>query len=214
MRVNRDAAFVEAAAIATDLIARPVIAGRWEEPSALPRMTIGMLTCHLGRQFVRSYQILSTPAAEGADLLDSAHEHYRRASWVTARSLDDPAMTRDLDTEDARAGFEAMVQRSLTAFTDVTSLLRSGAAQGPVTIPWQGWSLRRDDYLLTRLVEIVVHSDDLAHSIGVATPEFPSAAYQPVLHLLADLAAGRHGQSALISALARRERRPEEISAF
>ncbi|WP_460826110.1 hypothetical protein [Nostocoides australiense] len=67
-------------------------------------------------------------------------------------------MTRDLDTEDASAGFDAMLERCLPALAEVTSLLRSGTAHDPVTIPWQGWSRRQDDYLLTRLVEIVVHS--------------------------------------------------------
>ncbi|HRW01771.1 MAG TPA: maleylpyruvate isomerase N-terminal domain-containing protein [Tetrasphaera sp.] len=206
--------FLAAAEVAAALLAREEVRVGWDAPSALPRMTIGMLACHLGRQFIRSGQLLSAPATDGADLLGSAREHYRRASWVKATSLDDPAMTRDLDTEDASAGFDAMLERCLPALAEVTSLLRSGTAHDPVTIPWQGWSRRQDDYLLTRLVEIVVHSDDLAHSIGAPTPEFPSAAYDPVLHLLADLAAERHGQSALVSALTRRERMPGTISAF
>ena len=40
-------------------------------------------------------------------------------------------------------------------------------------IPWQGWSLTAHDFLVTRLMEIVVHSDDLAASVGLPTPEFP-----------------------------------------
>jgi hypothetical protein len=45
-------------------------------------------------------------------------------------------------------------------------------------------------------------------------PAFEPAAFAPVLHLLADLSAARHGQSALVSALARGERQPDTITAF
>jgi len=62
-----------------------------------------------------------------------------------------------------------------------------------VLIPWQGWSLRRNDFLLTRLLEIVVHTDDLALSIDVPPPTFPTDAFTPVLDLLTRLAVGRHG---------------------
>ena len=70
----------------------------------------------------------------------------------------------------------------------------------------RGWSLRRADFLLTRLLEVVVHSDDLAASIGVPTPEFPDETFAPVRDLLVRLAVRRHGRSALIGTLARRER--------
>lgn len=93
-------------------------------------------------------------------------------------------------------------------------MLDAGVAQPVVTIPWQGRSLTHRDFLLTRFVEIVVHADDLARSVGVEPPLFPRVAYQPVLHLLADLAAEKHGQAALTSALSRSERQPGSISAF
>ncbi len=92
-------------------------------------------------------------------------------------------------------------------------LLADGTAQAVVPIPWQGWSLRRDDFLLTRMLEIVVHSDDLALSVGVGTPEFPVGVFAPVRDLLVRLAVERHGQSAVISALSRSER-TQPIAAF
>lgn len=59
-----------------------------------------------------------------------------------------------------------------------------------------------------------MHADDLARSVGIPTPIFPSDTFEPVLKLLAKLAAERHGQTELISALSRRERMPPTISAF
>lgn len=207
-----DAPFLQSARIATGFIARDEVRNRWEADSALPQMTVGMLACHLGRQIVRADEIL--PIEATSDPIDETADHYRRAAWVNAESLEDPANDRTQDEREAAAGYQAMIDRCTSALHNVDRLLTSGGAQPVVTIPWQGWSLRREDFLLTRLVEIIVHTDDLACSLDVHTPDFPASSYEPVLHLLADLAAERHGQSALTSALTRRERQPANISAF
>jgi hypothetical protein len=83
-----------------------------------------------------------------------------------------------------------------------------------VLIPWQGWSLTAADFVLTRTMEAVVHSDDLAASIGVDTPRFPDEAVDAVLGLLASVAAERHGQAALVRALSRPQRSNGPVSAF
>ncbi|MBB3662330.1 MULTISPECIES: maleylpyruvate isomerase N-terminal domain-containing protein [Prauserella salsuginis group] len=209
---NRDRAFLAAGRIALGLVGDPAVERNWDSDSSLERMTVGMLACHLGRQVVRAAEILPVPATDPP--IDKTADHYRRAAWVLADSLDDPANDRTRDESEAASGFDAMVRRCREAFDQVDDLLRSNRAQRTVTIPWQGWSLRRTDFLLTRLVEIVVHSDDLARSVDVATPTFPADAFAPVLHLLADLATERHGQARLISALARTERMPTTVSAF
>lgn len=64
------------------------------------------------------------------------------------------------------------------------------------------------------MLELTVHLDDLAVSVGLATPELPDPAFDPVLVLLARLAARRHGQAALLRALARAERAPAAINAI
>ena len=74
-------------------------------------------------------------------------------------------------------------------------MLDGGAHPDTVLIPWQGWSLSSADFVLTRTMEVLVHSDDLAASIGVETPRFPDEAADAVLGLLASVAAARHGQA-------------------
>jgi hypothetical protein len=64
------------------------------------------------------------------------------------------------------------------------------------------------------MMEIVVHSDDLAVSIGADTPEFPDDVVSPVLALLTGVAVGRHGATAVVRALTRPQRAPDSISAF
>jgi hypothetical protein len=63
-------------------------------------------------------------------------------------------------------------------------------------------------------METVVHSDDLAASIDVATPEFPDEVVSVVLGLLTDLAVRRHGATALVRTLTRPQRAPGSVSAF
>jgi hypothetical protein len=211
-RINRlDGAFPVAAGVALDLIGLGQVHDQWLLPSALPKMSVGALACHLGRQVVRAAELL--PVATDIPPLESADAHYHRAAWVKSTSPDDPPNDRSSDDAEAALGPAALAGRSAEAAQTVRRLLTDGTARDVVLIPWQGWSLRRDDFLLTRMLEIVVHADDLALSAGVRTPEFPADVFAPVRDLLVRLAVERHGQSAVISALTRRER-TQVISAF
>lgn len=206
-----DAPFLTAASISLRLTRRPEVSDYWREPSALPEMSVGALACHLGRQTVRAAELL--PAPTDVPPLDCADAHYRRAAWVTTTSPDDPPNDRSTDDAEAALGPSALDDRVAKGLETVRALLASGDARAVVLIPWQGWSLRRDDFLLTRLLEIVVHAADLAVSVGVGTPEFPDEVFAPVRDLLVRLAVERHGQSAVISTLSRSER-SQVISAF
>ena len=83
-------------------------------------------------------------------------------------------------------------------------------ADPPATtyIPWQGWALATDDFLVTRLMEMVVHADDLAASVDVPTPDFGLSVLDPVFRLLTAIAVRRHGQDALVRTLTRPQRAP------
>jgi hypothetical protein len=71
-----------------------------------------------------------------------------------------------------------------------------------------------DDLLITRMMELAVHSDDLAVSVGIATPALPQSAVDTVVDLLSRLAVRRHGPTAVLRALSRAERAPDTIAAF
>jgi hypothetical protein len=211
-RINRlDAGFPIAAAVALEEIQRSEVRDQWLLPSALPKMSIGALACHLGRQVVRAAELL--PVATDIAPLDCVDTHYHQAAWVMSTSPDDPPNDRSADEAEAAHGAAVLADRCSAALQTVRRLLADGTARDVVAIPWQGWSLRRDDFLLTRMLEIVVHTDDLAVSTGVRTPEFPAEVFAPVRDLLVRLAVKRHGQAAVISALARSER-TQVISAF
>ncbi|QRP46262.1 maleylpyruvate isomerase N-terminal domain-containing protein [Amycolatopsis sp. FDAARGOS 1241] len=206
---NLDQPFLDAAAVCSTLLRADALRKRWAEPSALPELSVGALACHLARQVTRAAELLAAPPT--LPTLAVVDEHYARAAWVTAESVHDPANDRTADDAEAAEGVDWMLARFDADLASVADRLPEAA--DTVDIPWQGWSLRRDDFLHTRLLELIVHSADLAASLGVPAPEFPDAAFVPVLALLARLAVRRHGQGAVVSTLTRRER-AQNISAF
>jgi hypothetical protein len=116
--------------------------------------------------------------------------------------------------EVAAVGQERLVESLRADLAALRGTLPAAPPDRPTLLPWAGWALRLDDLLLTRMMEIAVHSDDLAASVGVPTPDFPPQVLRPVLGLLTDLAVRRHGQAAVLRGLSRRERAPESISAL
>lgn len=204
--------FLEIADSALGLIQEPAVAARWDQPSALPEMTVGALACHLAGQVFSTRELVTAgrPEDDPIPLL----EHYRRAAWVEA-GLDDEVNVsiRESAAAGAEPGHADLVERLTTALADVRELLRADTPP-VVRIPWQGWSLALEDYLVTRMMELTVHSDDLAASVDVETPHLSEEALAPVLRLLTDLAVRRHGQSAVVRALSRAERAPASIAAF
>jgi hypothetical protein len=203
---------------ATDLVvglsSRPEVAAAWTRESSCAGMSVGGLTRHLASQSINVVTLLRADrsAGAGAETIGLL-EHYARASWVTTdldseanRSIRTAADTEASDGPDA----------AMRALADARGQLDAVLAGAPSTayIPWQGWSLATDDFLVTRLMEIVVHSDDLAASVDVPVPEFGADVLDPVLRLLSALAVRRHGQHAVVRTLARPQRAPTTISAF
>lgn len=197
------------------MMASPEVAARWDEPSALPEMNVSGLVGHLARQFANVPGMLDIPAPPvGSDLL-TADEHYARVRWIGA-ALDDEvnvSIRRDSDAE-AADGSAAVADRARIAVATLRTRLPAEAPDRPVYLPWTGWALPLADFLTTRLLEIVVHLDDLAVSIGTEPPALPDRVTEPVLALLIRLAVRRHGATAVLRALSRAERAPATVAAI
>ena len=196
------------------LVARPEVAAAWARESACTGMTVGGLTRHLISQPELVVSLLEADPTAGADaeVIDLL-EHYARAAWVR-EDLDGAANISIRTSSDDQAG--AGVDAALDALSAARSRLAAALAAPPPTayLPWQGWRLATDDFLVTRLMEMVVHSDDLAASVDVPTPEFDAAVLDPVLRLLTALSLRRHGQDALVRTLSRPQRAPGSVPAF
>ncbi len=205
-------AFLDAASSAADVVSRSVVAERWHEPSALRGMTVGALAGHLASQVFHVPRLLAAPNDEDPIPL---LEHYARAPWTDA-DHDDEANVRIRASSEGTAadGAESLVEQLTADVARCRELLACESTDRVVHLPWGPWSLTLDDFLVTRMMELAVHSDDLAVSVGLDTPELPARALEPVLALLSALAVRRHGQSAVLRALSRAERAPSTIAAF
>ncbi|MFD7205294.1 maleylpyruvate isomerase N-terminal domain-containing protein [Streptomyces sp. NPDC059893] len=206
-------AYLGAAAQAVTLLGAPEVAASWEMTSALTEMTVGGLAGHL------AYQVFSvTPALQASTSQEAPIpllEHYSRAAWIDA-PLDGEvnAGIRAKGEDIASGGAQVLLEHARAALAEQKVALPEVRGDLVVFMPQTGWALSLDDFLVTRMMELAVHMDDLAVSVGIAAPELSTTAFEPVLTLLARLAARRHGQAALLRALARAERAPSAINAL
>lgn len=205
--------FLDSARTALDLAARPEVAAAWRTESSCPGMTVGGLTHHLLAQADRVATVL---AAESTDReLVTAKGHYERSTWVGA-PRDEEVNTHVRDSSDAEAavGPEQVLAWGEERLARAADLLRQPRVPDTVAPGWLTWGLLTDEFLLTRLVELTVHSDDLAASVDLETPEFRPEAVAAVVHLLSDVSVRRHGQTAVLRALSRPQRAPGHVSAL
>ena len=206
-------AFLAAGRSARTLVADQAVADAWSRPSALPGFTVGGLAAHLGAQVVMAAGLLTATTTDGPVV--SAEEHYARATWVRAdRDADVNVAIRDRGEQLAHGGPAALVAEVDAALAALGAGLPPADLDRPVPTPAGPWALPLREALLTRAMEIAVHSDDLAVSVGLPTPDLPDGVIRPVLALLAVVAARRHGQPALLRTLTRSERAPRSVTAF
>lgn len=207
------AAFLTAARTARATLAEQAVADDWTQPSALPGFTVGGLAAHLGAQVLMAAGILAAPAADGEVV--PAVEHYARASWVQAdREADVNLAIRDRGEELAREGHTALLAAVDEALATLDAELPGADPTRPAATPAGPWALPLAEALLTRALEITVHLDDLAASVGLPGPDLPADVVEPVLQLLVVVAARRHGATALLRVLTRPDRAPASVGAF
>jgi hypothetical protein len=206
-------AYLETAVQAAALLDSPEVAAWWEKPSALAQWTVGGLAGHLAYQILSVDPALEGPASEQEPI--PVLEHYARAVWIDA-PLDGEVSSGIRAKGDgiSSEGVRRLVERVHAALAQQRSGLEEVHGDWVVFMPQTGWALTLDDFLVTRLVELAVHMDDLAVSVGLGVPELPAAALDPVVALLTGLAVRRHGQAALLRALTRAERAPTAINVF
>jgi Mycothiol maleylpyruvate isomerase N-terminal domain len=206
-------AYLQAAASAAELLGRPAVADAWARPSALAEFRVSGLAGHLANQ------VLTVPAVLGNEVPDEPPiallDHYAQSRWRSG-SVDDEINVgiREQGERHAADGAGALAERVAATVAELAAVLPDEPADRVVFLPWGPWSLALEDFLVTRMMEIAVHSDDLAVSVGTETPDLADAVLEPVLALLTALAVERHGQPAVLRALTRAERAPARINAI
>jgi len=212
-RADHVAAFLAAVDLTWELASTAPVRDAWSQESSCSGMTVGGLTHHLLNQAGNTARGLQADPRPDEPIPLLAH--YESAAWVRA-DLDDEVNVgiREGDNERALAGPDAVLAAAREDIDALPDLLTRPRDPDTIFIPWQGWALTTEDFLTTRMMEMVVHGDDLASSVGLEAPTYPEGVITPVLGLLTGVAVRRHGQAAVVRALSRPQRAPEVVSAF
>jgi hypothetical protein len=184
--------FTAAAGAAERWIASDEVAARWAQSSTLEGYTVAGLAGHLARAVLTVERCLAAPAATtGGGGTDAA------GYFAVVLGTDDPVDSerhrriRDRGAETAADGPRAVAVQVGEARQRLEGRLGAATLAQPIEVAG-GVTLAVADYLETRVVELVVHLDDLAVSVGSDEPAgLPAAAVDVAAAVLAQLAARR-----------------------
>jgi Mycothiol maleylpyruvate isomerase N-terminal domain len=208
--------YLAAADAAVGLLASGEVAGRWAGPSACEGFTVGGLAAHLGWQVESARWAVESERPAAGAVATELTAHYALAAWI-GTGLESPANVgiRDRGEQRAEVGAAETVRLAREAREYLAERFASLTPGEPIAVPWvEGRVLTVEDLLTTRLLELLIHADDLAVSADVLTPEFPESAYARVIDVLTRLSVQVNGPLAVLRALSRSERAPKSVSAF
>ncbi|GAB2583240.1 maleylpyruvate isomerase family mycothiol-dependent enzyme [Streptomyces capparidis] len=151
----------------------------WARPTRLGDWTVHELVVHLARQLQALPRVLADdPPAQAPDL---PLVRWVGATAALAGRLDDDTRATAARTPDAAALLDAAVRALEAAVAEPLPARAVAVRPGTMTAA---------DFAVTRLVEMVVHADDLAAATGVDVP-LERWALGSVVRLLADALAAK-----------------------
>jgi hypothetical protein len=204
--------YLATAAAASRLLRSEELARGWSQPSALEEFAVSGLAGHLAYAVFIVEQFLDIPPLPDVAPIDAV------AFYLLGdpdAPIDDPVKQRirSVSEQAAADGPAALAE----AYDDGRKRLADrleGLDPGLNVTVFNRRILTLDQFLLTRIIEIAVHLDDLAVSLRVPTPAIPEEAADLVVATLARIARGRRGTLPVLRALSRRERASDLAAAF
>jgi uncharacterized protein (TIGR03083 family) len=203
--------FFAATSSVAELIESPAVGDRWGERSCLEGFTVGGLVGHVVRSVQALVDLLERPLPEGARVVTPAE--FFGVNKAKDPVLDDPFAKFIIKDGENRAecGQRAVVRtfRELVGQAEeVLGSLTPMTIIPTVRVPDGVTSL--GIYLTTRVVELVVHGDDLASSVGIDWQP-PFAAGALAIGILVQIATEQHGAVEVLRVLARSERAAPDV---
>lgn len=199
-------AFFDAGTTIAALLRSEAVAAQWSEPSVLHGYTVGAVAAHVVQATERVVAVLQEDEPEGqvADI----PEFYgaNRVSVDTDPEQGLHAAVRSSALRLADRGRDNVVERLDRCLRDLAPRLEAAGAErrvGVLQVPDGAATL--DGYLRTRIVELVVHGDDIAQSVGV-TLEPPPAAMDLALDVCLQMARAMTGDLGVLRVFVRQER--------
>jgi len=193
---------VGAVETAADVIGEAAVADRWDHPSALEGMTVGALCAHLVRAAGATIAYLDrTPTDRQPDDELLTPVTYFRAA------LEAPIHDRikDVSADEAAIGQQAMAAKCRQLAADLASRF-AAEPEDRLLMALGGRTLTLDDFCRTRLIEVLLHIDDLVASTGTDRPALDPRGPLEVIEICVGIGIDRHGVWGLLEALARAER--------
>ncbi len=199
------------------ILGRAEVARAWSEPSVIARYTVGGVAAHAVHGVVWLEQLLAEPEPVGLRPIGLAEFFgLNRVDQDEDPQVDDDPFAASLRAAAegfARTGIDT-VKASLNASRDqvVVLLDEAPATRAVAVIRVSGAQVPLSDYLRTRILEVVVHGDDLVCSVpGLIAPEPPPASMAVSLDVCLELAQARVGGLAVLRGFTRRERAPGDV---
>lgn len=193
---------VEAMNEVTKLMAAPTTADQWDQPSALDGMTVGALCAHVVRAAGATIAYLDrTPPDQRPDTELLTPVTYFHAA------LDSPihGQIKTVSATESGIGHQAMVDKSRELTADLGARLAAEPDDRLVAALGDRF-LTLEDFCRTRLIEVLMHMDDLAVSTGQDRPATDPLGPAIVIEILIGIARHRNGDWNVLYALARQER--------
>lgn len=198
-------AYLETAGLSLELLQSPEIEARWEEPSALAEFSVRGLAGHLVRATTTVEYYLDQDPAPAGEPIDAATYYARAVGETSDVDSELNRAIRDRGEKMAAEGLAALIELQRGSLDRLKDRLDEEPADRKMRVH-QDLVLLVDEYLVTRLVELTVHIDDLAVSVDLPTPDMPAAALDLAFRCLIDVARTRGGDIEVLRALARQER--------
>jgi hypothetical protein len=198
-------AWIACARAALSFVDKPMVRERWIQPSSLPDMTVGTLAGHLLHSGIlmveEAFAVTDVPDGEP---LTAA----RMLSWVP---LDDTSSVHDdvrsFAESQAVAGADELVGRAGDSLERSRERLEAASPSAVLAFPWTpSLTMTLSELLRSRVLELVVHVDDLAHSVRIAELPFEPEAMALACQVGIDINLERYGPDAVVRALFRRDR--------
>lgn len=201
---------VEAVEVSAELMAGQSVAEKWNAPSALDGMTVGALAAHLVRAAGATLAYLDrTPIdREPEDALLTPVTYFHAA-------LDSPIhdQIKDVSASEAEIGHQATAEKCYQLAVDLKARLEA-EPEDRLVGALGGRLLTLDDFCRTRLIEVLLHLDDLAVSTDQPRPETDPLGPAIVIDILMGIARNHHGDWSVLHALSRSERSEDTNTVF
>lgn len=177
------------------------VAAAWDSPSILEGQTVASLAGHLARGAVWAVDdYLSAESAPAPLNCHSASEYFR--TILDAATAEDHQAIRDRGAAVAAVGHAALVEQLDARLSALEVRLSNTDPTTPVAVAG-GRVMRLGDYLETRIVEQVVHLDDLDRSLGRGPCDYPAAGRALCIETGIAIAVDRNGAPAVVRSLFR-----------